>query len=50
MMPDYWTSKPLCELVSISKGKKVITSDTCEQNSIPYIGAKAQHSLLQQKP
>ena len=41
MMPDYWTSKPLRELVSISKGKKVITSDTCEQNSIPYIGAKA---------
>ena len=41
MMPDYWTSKPLCELVSISKGKKVITSDTCEQNSTPYIGAKA---------
>ena len=40
-MPDYWTSKTLRELVSISKGKKVITSDTCEQNSIPYIGAKA---------
>jgi len=41
MVPDYWTSKPLRELVSISKGKKVISSDTWEQDSIPYIGANA---------
>jgi len=41
MVPDYWTSKPLRELVSISKGKKVLSSDTWEQDSIPYIGANA---------
>ena len=41
MVPDYWTSKPLRELVSISKGKKVATQDTWEQDSIPYIGANA---------
>ena len=40
-MPDNWTSKPLCELVNIRKGKKVTSSDKWEQGSIPYIGAQA---------